>query len=57
MDNAGFFMIYPSPDGKQAVVKCSKTLNAIFTESKPEQDMLFLVDGAGGVTAEIDLTK
>ena len=41
MDNAGFFMIYPSPDGKKAVVKCSKSLDAIFTESKPEQDMLF----------------
>ncbi len=57
MDNAGFYMIYPSPDGKKAVVKCSKSLDAILTESKPDQDMLFLIDGTSEVTAEIDLAK
>ena len=57
MDDAGFFMIYPSPDGKKAVVKCSKSLEAIFTESNPEQDMLFLIDGLGDVAAKIDLAK
>ena len=57
MDGAGYFMISPSPDGKKAVVKCSKTLEAIFTESKPDQDMLFLIDGLGDVTAKIDLAK
>lgn len=57
MDGAGFFMIYPSPDGKRAVVKCSKSLEAVFTEAKPQQDMLFLIDGAGDVAAEIDLSK
>jgi dipeptidyl aminopeptidase/acylaminoacyl peptidase len=57
MDGAGLFMIYPSPDGKKAVVKCSKTLEAIFTEATPEADMLYLIDGMGDVTAKIDLSK
>jgi len=57
MDGAAYFMIYPSPDGKKAVVKCSKSLDAIFTESKPDQDVLFVVDGIGEVTAKIDLSK
>jgi hypothetical protein len=57
MDGAGYFMIYPSPDGKKAVVKCSRSLEAIFTESKPDQDMLYLIDGIGDVTAKIDLSK
>jgi hypothetical protein len=57
MDSANFFMIYPSPDGKNAVVKCSKSLEAIFTESKPDQDMLYLIDGKGDVAAKIDLSK
>ena len=57
MDGAGLFMIYPSPDGKKAVVKCSKTLEAIFVEPKPEQDMLYLIDGTGDVAAKIDLAK
>ena len=57
MDDAGFFMIYPSPDGKRGVVKCSKSLDAIFTESKPDQDVLFLIDGLGNVADKIDLVK
>ena len=57
MDGAGFYMIYPSPDGKKAVVKCSKSLEAIFTDSNPEQDSLFLIDGLGDVAAKIDLAK
>jgi dipeptidyl aminopeptidase/acylaminoacyl peptidase len=57
MDEAGYFMIYPSPDGKKAVVKCSKTQEAIFTESKPDQDVLFLIDSLGDVATKIDLAK
>jgi hypothetical protein len=57
MDEAGFFLISPSPDGKRAVVHCSKSLGAIFTESKPGQDVLFLIDGDGGTAATIDLAK
>ena len=57
MDGAAYFMIYPSPDGKKAVVKCSKSLDAIFTESKPDQDVLFLIDGLGNVADKIDLVK
>jgi hypothetical protein len=57
MDGGDFGMIYPSPDGKKAVVKCSKSLDAIFTESKPDQDMLFLIDAHGNVTDKIDLSK
>ncbi len=57
MDDAGFFMIYPSPDGKKAVVKGAKSLDAIFTTSNPGEDMLFVIDGAGDVTDQIDLAK
>ena len=57
MDSAGSFMIYPSPDGKKAVVLCATTLEAMFGESKPEQDMLFVIDGLGDVTAKIDRAK
>ena len=57
MDGAGFFLIDPSPDGKKAVVKCSKTLEAIFIEPKPEQNMLFVIDGDGDVADTIDLAK
>ena len=57
MDDAGFFMIHPSPDGKKAVVRCSKSMDAIFKSSNPGEDMLFVVDGEGDVTDKIDLAK
>ena len=49
MDNAGLFLIDPSPDGKKAVVKC--------VQSKPAQDVLFVINGDGDVADTIDLAK
>ena len=57
MDQTGFFLINPSPDGKKAVVKCSKSLDAIFKPSNPGEDMLYVIDGAGDVADKIDLAK
>jgi hypothetical protein len=57
MDAAGMFMIQPSPDGKKAVVRCSKSLEAIFTTANPNEDVLFVIDGAGDVADKIDLSN
>ena len=57
MDRAGFFLIDPSPDGKKAVVQCSKSLDVIFKTSNANEDMLFVIDGDGDVTDTIDLSK
>ncbi len=57
MDEAGMFMIYPSPDAKRAVVKCSKTLDAIFKTANPGEDVLFVIDGKGETADKIDLAK
>jgi dipeptidyl aminopeptidase/acylaminoacyl peptidase len=57
MEGAGYFMIYPSPDGKKAAVRCSKSMDAIFKPSNAGEDMLFVIDGQGDVTDKIDLGK
>ncbi|HVS38929.1 MAG TPA: hypothetical protein VMS17_25450, partial [Gemmataceae bacterium] len=57
MDAAGMFMIQPSPDNKKAVVRCSKSLDAIFTTSHPREDLFFVIDGAGDVTDTIDVAQ
>jgi hypothetical protein len=57
MDEAAFYRIAPAPDGKHAVVKCSKTLEAILKEPKAGQDMLYVIDGDGSVADTIDLAK
>ncbi len=57
MDEAGFFMIYPSPDGKEAAARCSKTLDAIFKTANPGEDVLFVIDGKGETADKIDLAK
>jgi hypothetical protein len=57
MDEAGFFLINPSPDGKTATAKCSKSLDAVFKPSGQGEDMLYVIDGAGAVMDKIDLGK
>jgi dipeptidyl aminopeptidase/acylaminoacyl peptidase len=46
MDDAVYFMISPSPDGKKAVVKCAK--------EPLDWDLFFLIDESGDVAAQID---
>jgi hypothetical protein len=56
MEEADFFMIQPSPDGKQAVVRGAKSLEAMFTAREGE-DWLYLIDAKGEVAAKIDTAK
>jgi hypothetical protein len=56
MDEADFFTIAPSPDGKSALVRGAKSLEAMF-EAKAGEDWLFLIDGKGEVAAKVDTAK
>ncbi|HVS36527.1 MAG TPA: hypothetical protein VMS17_13265 [Gemmataceae bacterium] len=57
MDAAAMFMIQPSPDGKKAVVRYSKSEDAIFKTSNPNEDLFYVIDGGGDVTDKIDISK
>jgi len=58
MDGATLFTVFPSPDGKHALVRCTASTDALSDDkAKPGQDMLFLIDAAGGVADKIDLAK
>jgi hypothetical protein len=56
MDEADFFTIQPSPDGKSALVRGAKSIEAMM-EAKPGEDWLYLIDGKGEVAAKIDTAK
>jgi dipeptidyl aminopeptidase/acylaminoacyl peptidase len=56
MDEAMLFAIQPSPDGKSALVRGAKSIEAMM-EAKPGEDWLFLIDGKGEVAAKIDTAK
>jgi dipeptidyl aminopeptidase/acylaminoacyl peptidase len=55
-DPVDYFMIYPSPDGKTAVVRGAKTGEGMF-ENHPGDDLLYLIDAKGDVAAKIDTAK
>jgi hypothetical protein len=56
MDEADFFTIAPSPDGKSALVRGAKSLEAMM-EAERGEDWLFLIGGKGEVATGIDAAK
>jgi hypothetical protein len=56
MDEAMLFAIQPSPDGKSALVRGAKSIEAMM-EAKAGEDWLYLIDDKGEVAAKIDTAK